>query len=236
MGGEKADMVFTDPPYGIAVVQGGRIGGGGPVGGKKNYKQTIGGDNIVWANKYEPVIGDDKPFDPAPLLGMAPEQIIFGGNYFASKLPDSRGWFVWDKIDGMEGTTKNFSDFEMGWTSFEKPARLFRHRWQGLMKASERDQKRCHPTQKPVVLCAELIEYYGEGMHIIIDPFLGSGTTLIACEELGRICRGIEMSCAYVDVIVQRYINHKGGSDDVWVERGTDKITWEQITRKVKVV
>lgn len=148
MNGVRADMVFADPPYGINVVSKKEtIGGGGPFGGIKNYKGTISGNNIVHANKYKPVHGDDKPFNPEFLLPLANNLIIFGGNYFANKLPVSRGWMVWDKLDGMEGTTKNFSDFEMAWTSFNKPARLFRHRWQGLMKGSERGEKRIHPTQ-----------------------------------------------------------------------------------------
>jgi DNA modification methylase len=204
MGGEKADMVFTDPPYGISVVKNRHIGGGGPVGGKKNYKGTIVGNNIVKANQYNPIQGDDKPFDPMFLLELSENLIIFGGNYFANKLPNSRGWLVWDKLDGMDGTTKNFSDFEMAWTSFDKPARLFRHRWQGLMKGSERDEKRCHPTQKPVQVCIDILEYYGNGENIIIDPFLGSGTTMVACQNLNRKCRGIEISPQYVAVCLER--------------------------------
>jgi hypothetical protein len=210
MDDKKADMVFIDPPYGINVVKNRQIGGRGPVGGKKNYKSTIDGNNIVKANQYFPVHGDDKPFDPTFLFELADNLIIFGGNYFANKLPDSRGWLVWDKLDGMEGTTKNFSDFEMAWTSFDKPARLFRHRWQGLMKGSERDEKRVHPTQKPIQICIDLFEYYGEGLKIICDLFLGSGSTLIAAEKTNRICFGTEISEHYCTVILQRWADFTG--------------------------
>lgn len=215
MDGEKADMVFTDPPYGIDVVKNRQIGGGGPVGGKKNYKGTIGGRGVVKANQYKPVYGDDKPFDPSFLFKLSDNLIIFGGNYFANKLPESRGWLVWDKIDGMEGTTKNFSDFEMAWTSFNKPARLFRHRWQGLMKGSEKNEKRCHPTQKPVQVCVDIIEYYGDDLSMILDPFLGSGSTLIACEKTNHKCYGLEIDPHYVDVIIKRYEDYTGNKAEL---------------------
>lgn len=111
MDGKKADMVFTDPPYGISVVKNNSIGGGGPVGGKK--KGRIDGGHIVPSNVYSEVIGDDttetakKTFELCKTLGIE-NFIIFGGNYFADFLPPSRCWICWDKIDGMEGTTKTF--------------------------------------------------------------------------------------------------------------------------------
>lgn len=220
MQGEKADTVLTDPPYGISVVKNGTIGGGGPVGGIKNFKASIGGDNIVKANQYAPIYGDDKPFDPIHLLDLSDNLIIFGGNYFANKLPNTRGWLVWDKIDGMEGTTKNFSDFEMAWTSFDRPARIFRHRWQGLMKGSERDEKRCHPTQKPIKLFEDILDYYADGLIIILDPYIGSGTTMIACEKTGRKCRGVEISPEYCAVILQRMSD---AFPDIKIEKANDR-------------
>lgn len=212
MDGKKADMVFTDPPYGISVVKNNSIGGGNPVGGKKTGK--IGGGHIVSSNVYSEVIGDDttetakKTFELCKTLGIE-NFIIFGGNYFADFLPPSRCWICWDKIDGMEGTTKNFSDIELAWTSYDKPARIVRHRWQGLMKGSERNQKRVHPTQKPIALVVGCFELFDVGEQIL-DLFGGSGSTLIACEQLNRICYMMELDEKYCDVIVRRWEEFTG--------------------------
>lgn len=198
MDGKKADMVFTDPPYGISVVKNNSIGGGG----------------IVPSNVYSEVIGDDttetakKTFELCKALGIE-NFIIFGGNYFADFLPPSRCWICWDKIDGMEGTTKNFSDIELAWTSYDKPARIVRHRWRGLMKGSERNQKRVHPTQKPIALAADCFELFDVGERIL-DLFGGSGSTLIACEQLNRICYMMELDERYCDVIVRRWEEFTG--------------------------
>jgi DNA modification methylase len=78
------------------------------------------------------------------------------------------------------------------------------------MKGSERDQKRCHPTQKPVVLCVELLSYYGADAVVILDCYLGSGTTMIACEQLERKCYGIEIDPNYCDVVVKRWEEFTG--------------------------
>ena len=207
MGGSKADMVFTDPPYGISVVQNNQIGGGGAFGGKKNLKK--GNKNFIKANKYNPIIGDEKDYDPTHLLGLAENYCIWGSNHFADKLPNSRGWIVWDKIDGVEGTTKNFSDIEMAWTNQDKPARIVRHRWQGLLKASEHKDKRVHPTQKPIILSIECFKLLPDALNIL-DPFLGSGSTLIACEKTNRKCYGMELDPHYCDVIIKRWEQFTG--------------------------
>lgn len=205
MGGEKADMVFTDPPYGIEVVQNKQIGGGGAFGGKKNERK---GKAVISANAYAEVVGDETTETAQKFYALCVElgfsnMILWGGNYFTDFLPPSRGWVCWDKIDGVEGTTKNFSDIELAWTSYDVPARIVRHRWQGLLKASEHNEKRCHPTQKPAALAAECFELYKAGA-IIFDGFLGSGTTMVACQNLNRKCRGIEISPDYCAVILQR--------------------------------
>tara|TARA_R100001086_G_scaffold6445_1_gene3977 strand:- start:8309 stop:9499 length:1191 start_codon:yes stop_codon:yes gene_type:complete len=207
MDGQKADMVFTDPPYGISVVQNNQIGGGGAFGGKKNLKK--GNKNFIKANKYNPIIGDEKYYDPTHLLGLSENYCIWGSNHFADKLPNSRGWIVWDKIDGVEGTTKNFSDIEMAWTNQDKPARIVRHRWQGLLKASEHKDKRVHPTQKPIILSIECFKLLPDALNIL-DPFLGSGSTLIACEKTNRKCYGMEIDTHYCDVIVKRWEEYTG--------------------------
>ena len=103
-----------------------------------------------------------------------------------------------------------FADAELAWTNSDSPVRVFRHAWSGAHRASEKGVERRHPTQKPVALLAwVLTEIVGHGD--VFDPFLGSGTTLIAAEQLGRRCCGLEISPAYCDVIVERWENLTGG-------------------------
>ena len=202
MDNQKADMVFTDPPYGINVVKNNQIGGDGAFGGKKNLKNN--NKNFIKANKYNPVIGDNKNYDPTHLLNLSKNFCIWGSNHFADKLPNSRGWIVWDKIDGVEGTTKNFSDIEMAWTNQDQPARIVRHRWQGLLKASEHKEKRIHPTQKPISLFEYLIKTYSDENNIVFDPCMGSGTTGVACKNTNRKFIGIERDKKYFNTAKER--------------------------------
>jgi DNA modification methylase len=205
----KIDLVLTDPPYGINVVRNNKVGGGGAYGGKKNETHgTSVSNNIIKANIYAKVIGDDttetaRLFYNACMNMKFKNIILWGGNYFTDFLPPSRGWICWDKIDGVEGTTKNFSDIELAWTSYDVPARIIRHRWQGLLKASEKNEKRCHPTQKPASLASECFKIYDSGKNIL-DGFGGSGFTVVACQNTGRTCFLVEMSEDYCAVILER--------------------------------
>ena len=206
MNGEKADMVFTDPPYGIKVVSNTSVGGGGALkfGGKKG--------KIVNSTKgFAEIIGDDttdtarKFYNTCVALGFK-NFIIFGGNYFTDFLPPSMGWIVWYKKN-----TGDFADFEMAWTSYNKASRLYEYLWNGLSRQGSRELelvKRVHPTQKPVGLNMEILKNYEHSL--IFDGFLGSGSTLIAAEQLGRKCYGMEISPAYCDVIVKRWENLTG--------------------------
>jgi DNA modification methylase len=212
MAGQKADMVFTDPPYGINIVSGGRkVGGDGAFGGKKNeIRGTDGASNRVECNVYAPVIGD-KSIDVAveaiqvnATLG-AKVEIIWGGNYYASNLPNSSCWIVWDKQN-----TGNFADCELAWTNQTTAVRKFEHMWNGMVKASEHGQKRVHPTQKPVALAAWCFEQYGGECKSVLDLFGGSGFTLIACEQKNKTGYIMELSDSYVDIIVQRWQEFTG--------------------------
>jgi hypothetical protein len=164
---------------------------------------TVGADQWVDATLYRPIYGDDEPFDPRLLLEVGENQIIFGGNYFASKMPDSRCWVVWDK-----NNTGNFADAELAWTSFDKSVRLYQHTWNGLLREGSRDVegvRRMHPTQKPAGLFAEILRDFSDEGVVIFDPYLGSGTTIIACEISRRVGVGIEIDPAYCAVALQRW-------------------------------
>lgn len=202
MNGEKADLVFTDPPYGISVVQGNSVGGSKPA-----TFGTVGGGKVCKVHTYEKIIGDEttetakKSFDI--YKDISENQIIFGGNYFTDFLRPSKCWLVWDKQN-----TGNFADCELAWTSFDKGAKLYHWLWNGMSRKGNRTEEgktRVHPTQKPVGMIKEILKDFSEENEIILDVFGGSGSTLIACEELNRKCRMIEMSPAYCDVIRRRY-------------------------------
>jgi len=185
MGGEKAELLFTDPPYGVEVV-----GSAGNIGGDtKNAK----------AGKYHAVIGDDKPFSPAHLFDLADSLIIWGANYFCLALPSIGQWIVWDK-NRPDGTT--FSECELAWTNGKGIAiKKYKCTWDGFHREGE-SGARFHPTQKPTKLTEDILNDFGG--DIVIDPYLGSGTTMVACQNLNRKCRGIEISPAYCSVILQR--------------------------------
>lgn len=205
MNGVKADMVFTDPPYGIDVVQGKKVRGDKPFG-------KVGGENIVKSNTYSSIIGDETTDTARKNYEIVKEisnnQIIFGGNYFTDFLKPSKCWCVWDKQN-----TGNFADVELAWTSFDKGAKIYHYLWNGLVREGSRDlelSKRVHPTQKPVGMIINILNDFSKENEIILDCFGGSGSTLIACEQLNIKCYMMELDPHYIDVIIQRWENFTG--------------------------
>jgi 16S rRNA G966 N2-methylase RsmD len=190
LNGNKIDLVFTDPPYGIKVV-----GSNGKVGGEYLAKNGI----------YAPIIGDDTTdtarefYHTCIALGIE-NFIIWGGNYFTDFLNPSPCWLIWDKRGEMN--SNNFADGEMAWTSFSSPVRIKKQIWCGMIKEGE-SGKRVHPTQKPIQLCADFIKDYLKG-DIVYDGFLGSGSTMVASHQIKKICYGVEMSPDYCQVIIDR--------------------------------
>lgn len=191
MRGEKADMVFTDPPYGMNL--------------KTDYART----DRVKGNTYKPVLNDDEKFDPTDFLNYfydVKEQFWWGADYYCSKIPESGAWEVWDKkiesLDESMGT-----GFELCWSKQPHKRRVARILWSGFT-AKERNEKRCHPTQKPIELCEKFFRWWGSMGDLVIDLFLGSGTTLIACEKTNRKCYGMELDEHYCDVIINRWQNY----------------------------
>jgi len=210
MDGKKADMVFTDPPYGISVVK-----PNGNIGVDRKKEKCNAKAN---ARVYRSVIGDDKPYDPTPLLELSDKHVIWGANNFASKLPDNAKWIVWDKKMARDN---DFSSCELAWTSLPgKSITTYDFTWAGMVREGNRKEElkdRVHPTQKPVGLCGKILNDFGG--KTILDPFLGSGSTLIACEKTNRICYGMEIDPHYCDVIVKRWQDFTGKEAELEKEK-----------------
>ena len=193
MDGVKADMVFTDPPYGINIV---------------NDKGKVGAGNLAKNRTYSKVIADDTT-DTAEaayhvLTTICDKMILWGGNYFTKFLPFSDGWIIWDKRIDM--TSNNFADGEMGWCSFHTPVRIYHQLWNGMIREGEHED-RVHPTQKPIRMLGEVLKDFSAENNVIVDVFGGSGSTLMACEQLNRKCYMCELDPHYVDVIIKRWEN-----------------------------
>jgi DNA modification methylase len=200
---QRAGLLLTDPPYGVNIV--GQVD-------KNTGKGRIGSGG----KKYSPIVGDEttetarKIYQLSQVIDVK-KVILWGGNYFSDFLPPSPCWIVWDKR--VDSSSNNFADCEMAWTSLSSPARMHRQVWNGYTREGKRDVegvKRVHPTQKPVGLFAFCISNYSEPEEIILDLFLGSGSALIAAEQLGRVCYGMEVDPIYCDVICKRWQNFTG--------------------------
>lgn len=187
-----ADAVVSDPPYGMRL--------------QTNYADRKRGA-LAPCNNFVPIVGDDRPFDPAPLLRFK-TVVLFGANYYAAALPASGAWIVWDKLDGLQSQREigfnDNSDCELIWTNKGNAARILRHRWMGAMKASEHNQRRVHPTQKPIALMSQIINHYTRPGDTVIDPYMGSGSTGVACVEAGRSFIGIEINPDYFAIAEKR--------------------------------
>jgi len=196
MGGEKAGAVVTDPPYGIGIDGQKKSICKNPKHNRKAH--AFGG----WDSERPP----EKLF--TDLLLFDCPAVIFGGNYFADLLPPSRGWLYWGK--GQDGLT--MSDGELAWSNMNKPLRAITVNRANLGNTA-------HPTQKPVEVMAFAIKFT-ETEGNIYDPFLGSGTTMVAAQNLGRKCYGIEISENYCAVILQRMKDAFPGIEIRRAERG----------------
>lgn len=191
----RVDAVVTDPPYGIGYVHSG--------GGGRLARSTV---------TLKPVIGDDAPFDPSPWIGQP--AILWGGNHFADKLPATQSWLTWDKR--CADYSNDQADCEMAWTNLGFPARMFRHVWNGMLRGSESKVARVHPTQKPVVLMEWCLGFL-PAAKTILDPFMGSGTTLVACQKLGRHGIGIELDPDYFEIACRR-VEEAARQPDLFLE------------------
>jgi len=187
----RVDAVVTDPPYGIGYKKG-VSGGRGSLNGGRTYRP-----------EFEAIRGDDKPFDPSALLKF-PAQIIWGADHFYRRLPDHGRFLAWNKLGELE-SYDSFTDVEFAWLSTEGAARIFNYMWKGIVsrKIGEDNGKRHHPTQKPVALMEWCLGFLPDA-NSILDPYMGSGTTGVACARLGRRFIGIEIEPRYFDIACRR--------------------------------
>jgi site-specific DNA-methyltransferase (adenine-specific)/modification methylase len=182
------DAVVTDPPYGIKIDSAMAKSSGVQSGAMKARKGI-----------YEATNWDDSPITKQAidlLRNISDWQIIFGGNYF--ELPPTKCWLLWDKeING------NFADAEMAWTNLNKPVKLKRYMWNGMLRANK-EPRGDHPTQKPVGIMEWVISHLPAETQSIIDPYMGSGTTGVACVKMGKTFIGIEREPKYFDIACKR--------------------------------
>lgn len=184
---EAFDLCLTDPPYGIG--ESSRNDAGKRFKGQRASKRDYG--QATW---------DDSPPSDELIqitINSSKKAIIWGGNYF--RVDPSPAWLVWDKDNG----NTDFADCEIAWTNLDQAVRKIKHRWNGMLQefAGADKEERFHPTQKPLRVMKWAAQFHTGS---IIDPFMGSGTTLVAAKQLGRQAVGIELEERYCEVATNR--------------------------------
>lgn len=234
---QRPAALISDPPYGqkqnTNVIQAGGVRTYGPLGPRggsrviqarvqaKNGTFRGTGESTYWPEAIE---GDDTPFDPAPWLNAADIVLLWGAHKFADRLPPG-GWLVWDKVP--TGKVRDQGDGEAAWINRDQPMRIHRLLWDGVCVGSAArhevtaGQSRVHPTQKPVSLmswCIEQARVPAGG--VILDPYCGAGSTLLAAMQAGHPCIGIESVPLYFDTACRR-IEAAQRQADLFVQRPT---------------
>ena len=191
--GKKPELLLTDPPYGIDY-------GNQLVKGDEFTEKT---NKHGWRNFGNPEWDKSKPNSGVLqyLCQITENQIIWGGNYFTDDLLPTMGWLIWDK--GQRGFS--LADGEMAWTSFNNALRIKEY----ARAKANREQKN-HPTQKPVEIMSWCFEYADRHskneVKLVLDAYLGSGTTMVTSHQLNRICYGMEFDPKYCQVIIDRML------------------------------
>jgi len=182
-------IIITDPPYGISADQ---------------RRGDTGRNKHILQRDYHYGNWDSQRIDDVYFYMMkfvSREQIIFGGNYYGDVLGGTKSWIVWDKENG----DNYYADCELAWTSFDRAVRKIKHKWHGFLQQNMKEKEyREHPTQKPLPVMREILENYTTQADIILDPFMGSGTTLVAAKALGRKAIGIEIDPKYCEIAIKR--------------------------------
>lgn len=197
------DAVVTDPPYGQAYKVNTFYAGGT----RENAVLQRNGKRLkVNPNVYPDIMGDDAPFDPAPLLCLAPTVVLWGAHKFHDRLPEG-SWLVWDKVP--TGKRRDQGDGDAAWINRQQPLRIFRLLWDGLCVGEgarhevTAGQQRYHPAQKPEMLMRWCIEQAGTPASVL-DPYMGSGSTGVAAAQMGLRFVGVEAERRYFDIACQR--------------------------------
>lgn len=231
MNGEKADMVFTDPPYGMKYNASGWANSNSPT-----YKKQRAEKNIKNSKHYHNVIGDHDDFTPDLIntvfacFDYCEEIFLWGADYFSELLPEKNNgsWIVWDKREDKNGNNSDFaagSCFELCWSKSKHKREIARVKWQGIYGTESQDIKsRIHPTQKPIQLSEFFFDKWGKEKKKIIDLYGGSGSTLIACEKTDRQCFMMELDPIYCGVILDRWQKFTGKK-----AHREDGVAWDEI-------
>lgn len=188
------DVCLTDPPYGI-----------GEDGGRFRDRKG-GGHRVLPKGNWDSQRPDDQTL--SLILSAGADVIVWGGNYFADRFPASKGWLYWDKLMGGD-----FADGELAWTTLDRALRKF--------TLCNKMGGKQHPTQKPVELMRWCLGFVPNAKSVI-DPFMGSGTTGVACAKLGRSFIGIERHEPYFDIACER-IGKAYAEPDMFVAAPTAK-------------
>jgi DNA modification methylase len=181
----RFDLLLTDPPYGI----------------NENSKKVASRENLAAPINYGEFNWDKEPIDQLflnTLIGNATYSCVFGGNYYT--LPPCKGPLIWDKENGKS----DFADGEMAWNNYGIALRIKRHLWNGMIRKNRED--RFHPTQKPIEIITWAISLCPIDAKHILDPFVGSGTTLRAAKDLNRKAVGIEIEERYCEIAAERML------------------------------
>jgi site-specific DNA-methyltransferase (adenine-specific)/modification methylase len=195
--------VVTDPPYGQAYKVNTFYKGGTR---ETAVIQRNGKTLKMTPNTYPDIMGDDEPFDPAPLLGLAPTVVLWGAHKFHDRLPEG-SWLVWDKVP--TGKRRDQGDGEAAWINRQQPLRIFRLLWDGLCVGEgarhevTAGQQRYHPAQKPEILMRWCIEQAGTPASVL-DPYMGAGSTGVAAAQMGLRFVGVEAERRYFDIACER--------------------------------
>ncbi len=208
----KADALVTDPPYG-------RNHKPGRTGTAVRVSKGLALINRQWKQ----IEGEDKTFDPTPLFKFVSFRFmcLWGANHYAAQLPNSPGWLIWDKRVTMPSNDQ--SDCEMAWTNQNRAARIYRQMWNGVIRGGEENiavsGSKQHPHQKPVALMMRCLDRLGvkPGMTVF-DPFMGSGTTGVACMRMGINFIGCEIDAEYCEIAMTRL-------EDAWSQSSFFEVT-----------
>jgi DNA modification methylase len=192
----KYDLLLTDPPYGIGWSRHANRAGNGVKSHQSGY---LAGKALKPRDYGDSTWDDKRPSDAEMvcILSLGKEAIIWGGNYF--NLGPCKGPLVWDKLRG----DTDFADGEMAWHTLDRALRIFRYRWNGFLVDKDSRDVRVHPTQKPIALMKWCLGFVSDA-KTVIDPFMGSGTTLEACKALGIAATGIEIEERYCEIAAKR--------------------------------